>query len=198
MFERTLKPFIAAGGHSPAGGEGLDYVDQCMRVQFKEMQDILQEYKTQVTMDYELHPSRRPKVLVQTAGHVSGAAYYYQKEMVSSEHWPQDKKIFGVSMHPKYGGWFAFRGIIVVEDIQVGEEFKQKEPLQCVGGKEKIAELLELFNGTWQDGRYRDVMAGSILERYSEDQQEYFGTLPRERHKLIEKWIAKSEDEKST
>ena len=169
-----------------------------MRVQFKEMQDILQEYKTQVTMDYELHPSRRPKVLVQTAGHVSGAAYYYQKEMVSSEHWPQDKKIFGVSMHPKYGGWFAFRGIIVVEDIQVGEEFKQKEPLQCVGGKEKIAELLELFNGTWQDGRYRDVMAGSILERYSEDQQEYFGTLPRERHKLIEKWIAKSEDEKST
>jgi len=38
--------------------------------------------------DFELHHSRRPKVLVQTAGHVAGAAYYYQRSDLSNDPWP--------------------------------------------------------------------------------------------------------------
>jgi len=38
--------------------------------------------------DYELHHSHRSKVLVQTAGHVAGAAYYYQHSDVSNDPWP--------------------------------------------------------------------------------------------------------------
>lgn len=39
--------------------------------------------------DFELLPSRRPKVLVQTAGHVSGAAYYYQRKDVVPDPWDE-------------------------------------------------------------------------------------------------------------
>jgi len=37
--------------------------------------------------DYEFHHSRRPKVLVQTAGHIAGAAYYYQRHDVMNDPW---------------------------------------------------------------------------------------------------------------
>ena len=41
--------------------------------------------------DFEMHYSRRPKVLVQTAGHVAGAARYYQKKDVVNPPWPEKK-----------------------------------------------------------------------------------------------------------
>ena len=37
--------------------------------------------------DFELLPTRRPKILVQTAGHVAGAAYYYQLSDVENPPW---------------------------------------------------------------------------------------------------------------
>lgn len=43
--------------------------------------------------DFELLPSRRPKVLVQTAGHVAGAAFYYQRKDVVPDPW--DEKTVG-------------------------------------------------------------------------------------------------------
>lgn len=48
------------------------------------------EHDIEAVHDFELLPSRRPKVLVQTAGHVSGAAYYYQRKDVVPDPW--DKK----------------------------------------------------------------------------------------------------------
>jgi methylmalonic aciduria homocystinuria type C protein len=35
--------------------------------------------------DFELYPNRRPKVLVQTAAHVSGAVQYFHKCSLSEE-----------------------------------------------------------------------------------------------------------------
>lgn len=46
--------------------------------------------------DFELHHSRRPKVLVQTAGHVSGACYYYRRDDVIPDPWG-DKKVITVN-----------------------------------------------------------------------------------------------------
>lgn len=40
-----------------------------------------------------MHHSRRPKILVQTVGHVSGAVYFYQKSDVTDQPWPTDKVI---------------------------------------------------------------------------------------------------------
>lgn len=40
-----------------------------------------------VIFDYEILPSRRPKFLAQTAAHVAGAAYYYQRKDVKLDPW---------------------------------------------------------------------------------------------------------------
>ena len=41
--------------------------------------------------DFELEHTRRPKILVQTAGHVAGAVTYYQRSDVTRDPWPTDK-----------------------------------------------------------------------------------------------------------
>lgn len=45
--------------------------------------------------DFELLPSRRPKILVQTAGHVSGAAFYYQRKDLDPDPWEKKQVIMG-------------------------------------------------------------------------------------------------------
>ena len=49
------------------------------------------EIDVEAIHDFELLPSRRPKVLVQTAGHVAGAAYYYQRADVQPDPWDQSQ-----------------------------------------------------------------------------------------------------------
>ncbi len=61
--------------------------------------------------------------LVQTAAHVSGTAFYYQPEPILtaameegvSLPWTNEQNVYGVSLHPKYGGWFAIRGNYFVD-----------------------------------------------------------------------------------
>jgi len=40
-----------------------------------------------IIFDYEILPSRKPKFLAQTAAHVAGAAYYYQRKDVKLDPW---------------------------------------------------------------------------------------------------------------
>ena len=47
------------------------------------------EHKIEAIHDFELNHNRRPKILVQTVGHVSGAAYYYQRSDVTDDPWPE-------------------------------------------------------------------------------------------------------------
>lgn len=93
-----------------------------------------------VMYDYEMRPgTRRPKVLVQTAGHVSGAVYFYQKSDIANPPWPSEqvsflciyflivtvqitnvmfsKGIYGVCLHPEFVGWFAIRAVVVFPNI---------------------------------------------------------------------------------
>ena len=45
------------------------------------------EEEVETLHDFELTVTKRPKVLVQTAGHVAGAAYYYQRKDVQPDAW---------------------------------------------------------------------------------------------------------------
>lgn len=45
------------------------------------------DQKVDVIFDYEILPSRKPKFLAQTAAHVAGAAYYYQRKDVKLDPW---------------------------------------------------------------------------------------------------------------
>ncbi|KAI1236786.1 hypothetical protein IHE44_0015040 [Lamprotornis superbus] len=152
MFDKALKPFVKK--------ERLkiirDPVDQCVSHHLSRVKEKFPDQRVDVMFDYEMLPSRKPKFLAQTAAHVAGAAYYYQRKDVKRDPWGK-KKIFGVCIHPKYGGWFAIRGLLLFPDIQV-PFLEQPAPVDCVSTEEKRIELLEQFNFHWQDGRYRDII----------------------------------------
>ncbi|KAK6484380.1 methylmalonic aciduria and homocystinuria type C protein-like protein isoform X1 [Huso huso] len=121
--------------------------------------------KVEVSYDYEMLPSRRPRFLAQTAAHVAGAAYYYQRKDITADPWG-NKKMYGVCMHPRYGGWFAIRALLVFPGVGA-EGLVQRDPPDCVPSQELRIELLERFNLRWQDWSYRDIVP--VEERYSEE-----------------------------
>ena len=181
MFEQLFLPYLATRYQQ---GQ-LDPLDQCLAKWFEHCKKAFSRWDVKTIQDFELHPTRRPKVLVQTAGHVAGATYYYQRSDVSPpDPWPETKTIFGVSVHPKYGGWFALRGVLIFKDL-LTPELQQKDPVDCVPTQKQRIELLEKFNLNWQDWSYRDVTGIEVTEKYSETQQQYFATEPSKRFELI-------------
>lgn len=51
--------------------------------------------KIECIHDFEMDHNRRPKVLVQTAGHVAGAARYYQRSDVTDDPWGPNQVMVG-------------------------------------------------------------------------------------------------------
>ena len=184
MFELLFQPYLCSADYRPGQ---LDPLDQCIKDEMTRMkEDLFSQHAVDMIQDFELRPgSRRPKVLVQTAGHIAGAARYYQRSDMDPDPWDGDEKIFGVSVHPKYGGWFALRGIMVFKDV-LAPELVQREPADCVPSREMRIELLEKFNQCWKDWSYRDVIATTVEEKYSKEQREYFATEPGLRSGLID------------
>lgn len=93
----------------------------------------------------------------------------------------------GLSLHPKYGGYFAFRGVIIFPDVHLAATFKEPQPLKTLDTDAKVLEALELFNKHWMDNRYRDC--GDPIEKYSALQLKYFNTVSRRRWRLIAHWF---------
>lgn len=207
MFESLLYPYILSNYRDVSkvggvgGGDNMDPIDKCLKneIFLKLTTSIFKDYRISFIQDYELTPNRRPKILLQTAGHVSGSAYYYQRGDVPESPWATSTNIYGVSVHPKYGGWFAFRGVLIFQDVTLSGDgtLTYRDPPKCVSDQDRIVELLEKFNFSWQDWTYRDVLDSHVCDRYSERQKEYFATLPNDRRKLVEKWIAAEYDDKT-
>ena len=98
--------------------------------------------------------------------------------------------MFPVCLHPKYGGWFALRGILLFKGVKVVDSYlNKKDPPNILKRSHDIAKLLYLFNDHWRDSRYRDIGMPSDVERYSNLQRKYFGTEPSERKALIQEII---------
>lgn len=87
-------------------------------------------------------------------------------------------------MHPVYGGWFAFRSVIVLPGLEL-PSLTKVEPIDIVPSQKGRVELLTLFNKHWQDNRFRDVVHPE--QRYSEIQREYFNKPPKERKIVIDR-----------
>ncbi|KAK6037703.1 hypothetical protein COOONC_24792 [Cooperia oncophora] len=140
--------------------------------------------------DHSLWPSRKPKILMQTCGHVAGAAYYYQPFQVRGEGWPPlpmagNKKFIGLSLHPIYGGHFAFRSVFIFPSLQFSN-FHAPQPLSILHSTEEIRDALEKFNYNWKDSGFRDF--GGPRKRYSVTQMEFFGRPPAERWSVLKEW----------
>ena len=186
MFEKLFLPFLMEESFT---AEKVDPLDACIRAAMEETaQHFPVQHRVEFIQDSELLPSRRPKILVQTAGHVSGAAYYYQRTDVDPQPWSKDNPMYGVSVHPKYGGWFALRGVLIFNGL-LAPGLVEKPPADCVSSRDQRIKLLEKFNYSWQDYGYRDIVDGDqIEERYSEKQRTYFSTEPKNRFELVHKW----------
>ncbi|KAF7203431.1 cyanocobalamin reductase / alkylcobalamin dealkylase [Nothobranchius furzeri] len=182
MFEQAFLPFM----EQKSCQELSDPVDQCVRFSVTSaISQCFPGHNVDVRYDYELLPNRKPKFLAQTAAHVSGAAFYYQQSDVKDQPWA-GKKMFGVCVHPKFGGWFAIRALLVFVDVMVGSELVQPTPPDSVPSREGRIQLLEAFNFHWQDWSYRDIV--HPFQTYSEKQKEYFSTLPAQRFALLRSW----------
>ncbi|XP_007531057.1 cyanocobalamin reductase / alkylcobalamin dealkylase isoform X2 [Erinaceus europaeus] len=177
MFDQALKPFLKSSHLR----ELTDPVDQCVAYHLNRVKQSLPELQVEIIADYEVHPNRRPKILAQTAAHVAGAAYYYQRQDVEADPWGT-QHIAGVCIHPQFGGWFAIRGVVLLPGIEV-PDLPPTKPLDCVPKRADRITLLEGFNFHWRDWTYRDVVTPQ--ERYSEEQKAYFSTPPAQRLALL-------------
>uniref|UniRef100_UPI00358F3979 cyanocobalamin reductase / alkylcobalamin dealkylase-like isoform X2 n=1 Tax=Myxine glutinosa TaxID=7769 RepID=UPI00358F3979 len=183
MYDRAFLPFLEglkermeAPPHDPVDSCVAFYLDQAAKA-------VCGGDPWVVLHDYDVEPvSRRPRILVQTAAHVAGAAFYYQRHDLLEDPWSKGTKIYGVCMHPHYGGWFALRGAIFFPSTDATSLTRQPAP-DCVPSQQDRVLLLEKFNFHWQDWTYRDVIP--VEERYSEGQRVYFATPPAERYSLL-------------
>ncbi|KAM9848664.1 cyanocobalamin reductase / alkylcobalamin dealkylase [Aulostomus maculatus] len=191
MFERAFLPFM-----EEKGCHGMsDPIDQCVKhCVSSAVSQCFPGKKVDVSYDYELLPSRKPKFLAQTAAHVSGAAFYYQQSDIADQPWAE-KKMFGVCVHPQFGGWFAIRALLVFDGVTVDSDLLQPLPPDCVPSREARIQLLEAFNFHWQDWSYRDVIRP--VQTYSQRQKDYFATPPSQRFALLRTWalLTKEADE---
>lgn len=94
------------------------------------------------------------------------------------------QKIYGVCIHPKYGGWFALRGVLIFTDV-LCPQLEEKLCEDLLPSDEQKKDLLGKYNDHWQDWSFRDVFP--VEERYSEEQKTYFATPPGERQELVQK-----------
>ncbi|XP_067088259.1 cyanocobalamin reductase / alkylcobalamin dealkylase-like [Osmerus mordax] len=170
MFELAFLPFLESNGC-----QGLsDPIDQCVKHNVTTaVSQCFPEEQVEVSFDYEMLPSRKPRFLAQTAAHVCGAAYYYQQADVPDQPWG-DKKVYGVCVHPRLGGWFAVRALLLFPGVQV--ELLQTPPPDCVPSRDARIQLLDDFNLRWQDWSYRNIVAP--IQTYSQKQREYFSLPP--------------------
>ncbi|XP_036356449.1 cyanocobalamin reductase / alkylcobalamin dealkylase isoform X2 [Octopus sinensis] len=100
---------------------------------------------------------------------------YYTEEIKTT--------IFGISIHPQYGGWFAIRAAIIFKNLKFAD-LKKKDPVDAIPDQETRIKLLNMLNEDWEYWKARDII--KVSERYTEEAINYFKTLPKDRYKLIE------------
>lgn len=90
--------------------------------------------------------------------------------------------LMGVSIHPRFGGWFAFRAVLVFPTIQA-EGMVQVDPLDVLASEEEKEALITSFVKNWKSAEYRNVV--QPVNVYSERQRRYFETKPEHRIPLL-------------
>uniref|UniRef100_A0A0K0FFW6 Cyanocobalamin reductase (cyanide-eliminating) n=1 Tax=Strongyloides venezuelensis TaxID=75913 RepID=A0A0K0FFW6_STRVS len=174
-------------------------ISECVNNDIDKATKAFIDYDLQIYYDHSMHPwKRKPYIIMASAGHAAGAAYYYSKELCP-DLVPTDeerinsgkKKLIGIAMHSKYGGNFAFRAVLVFRNLLV-PDFVPSIPTKALEDKETIANLIMSFNDHWMTGEYRNIGENDDFkyhDKYSELQLEYFSSPPPKRWEIIQKLI---------
>eukprot|EP00746_Dinoflagellata_sp_MGD_P141567 gnl/MRDRNA2_/MRDRNA2_74656_c0_seq1.p1 gnl/MRDRNA2_/MRDRNA2_74656_c0~~gnl/MRDRNA2_/MRDRNA2_74656_c0_seq1.p1 ORF type:complete len:289 (+),score=46.95 gnl/MRDRNA2_/MRDRNA2_74656_c0_seq1:49-915(+) len=104
---------------------------------------------------------------VQTIGTVAGLDQYIDPDSIDDDDWRREltceleqirdvkvwgddtddrRKILGCSVHPKYGGWYSYRSLLVLHGVKVSQEVEQemeRGPIDFLPDKEKKRILTE-------------------------------------------------------
>ncbi|KHN82478.1 MMACHC-like protein [Toxocara canis] len=196
FFETTFKKWIQAKQKPEESVDELAKrfpsgpISAYFKEKFDQLKEVFDNSELVVTHDFDLLPNRRPKILMRACGQVAGATFFY--------HPPEEaigtagtallaKKRSGVALHPKYGGYFAYRGVFVFPNVRLPSTFKEKRAAMLLDTVEKQEEAIALYNHHWWDGKYRDC--GNPVEKYSDLQLKYFSTLPEQRWPIIAHWF---------
>ena len=106
-----------------------------------------------------MKPNRLPKILMQTACHVSGAGQFYQTDDCDQNLLPDSlkgKKLFGCCIHPEFGGFFSMRAAVFT-GIAAPDDLQQKKSVQLKLTVAQITAILAEFNTNWQAGEWRRI-----------------------------------------
>ncbi|EGT53655.1 hypothetical protein CAEBREN_24304 [Caenorhabditis brenneri] len=168
------------------------FLEDRLEVLREKLQKVEENFE--ILHDYSMTPQRRPKILMQTCGHVAGAAFYYQPRDFQEEglQWPAagrmgpNLKFIGLSLHPVYGGHFAFRSVLIFPNVLI-PEFQESVPRPILTDAEEVRTALEKFNYNWKDSGFRDF--GNPSRRYSTTQMEFFGRPVAERWEVLRPWV---------
>ncbi|CAG2117389.1 unnamed protein product [Medioppia subpectinata] len=216
MFENAFIPYIRMRNTA----DMLDPINHCMKHYLNKLCMTLSRHSSSVEVihDFDLQmPNRRPKVLAQTAAHVSGAAFYYKPDVISADradgraggerslaplspstqpspslssklsHSPSGRRLLGYCIHPEFGGWFAIRAVLVLADLTADWMIQRSAKDVLPSVKQRI-ELLTAFNTNWHDwSAYRDVIA--VTKRYSDLQIQYFQSSATDRRAILNTFI---------
>ena len=159
-FENAFVPYCERQEKLPQ----RDIYDMFMVHTFNEIKALFPvEIAPEMIHDFDfVLPSRRPRVVLQTASHVSGAAFHYdfRRELRHRLHdidaLVKNRKLLGVCIHPKFGGWFGLRGVAVFPSLE-DESLEKKSAEDVLHDDLKKLWLCEEFNLRYFDNRYRDV-----------------------------------------
>lgn len=187
VFEKCVLPFLRNQVGRNNSFCTMDPLDETMKFMFRLISKELeaQGYDVESYHDFDLYPNRRPKVLVQTAAHVSGAAEYFIQSRLTCLELIPNKKLFGVAIHPEFGGWFAIRGILILKNMR--ENWEPLPPLNLLKDESQIRCLLEQFTYNWKANIWRDILSPKGGVKYSDDFSEYLETDPDKRWDFIMK-----------
>jgi len=185
MFEKAFLPFLEDEFNAV---EMRDPIDQCMLHYFSKAEQFMSDIEIVSLHDFQLDSKRRPRILVQTAGHVSGAVRFYKPSDVEVDQ--RNNNYYPVCHHPRWGGWFALRGVMIFPQIQDKNLSRLQPPSNL--SESEAGSMLELYNLHWQDWRWRDI--GNPESKYSSQQIKYFETPPVDRLRLIKEYNNKENE----
>jgi len=94
------------------------------------------------------------------------------------------KKIFGVSVHPEYGGWYAYRGLFILRGAR-GCTLERQPVVVAVEDKMDKKRILEEYNLRGDDCRWRDLSSTGhdVDKRYAPEEMMFFTEMNLQRRR---------------
>jgi len=97
------------------------------------------------------------------------------------------RKIYGVNMHPIYGGWYSYRALVVFRGV-TAEGLPRREPMQFLEPSE-ARRIISEYNLAHEECRWRDLTSSGHPAEHRYTPEEYYFFMeskPKKRERYLE------------